>query len=219
MNFMFPAVLLLLWVKPVGQNILCGVGGSLSQGYMVELQFETFRLVFILLSCCMRFGLLRLFMQSHLNLAHAKVERIKKESGRIDSLELQKKVAHVFYYLCVVAIQYLAPTFLLLFLTLLLKVMGDYSWADLFGESFTNNFSSYQHQTFINDSVPTATTEMPTTMFEGPSYLAVTVGDLHSIFTVVWYRGLLSFMLWWVSAVWFTSALFGVLYYSNNADN
>ena len=37
------------------------------------------------------------------------MDSMKNEAGKIRSLELQKIVSRVYYYLCVVAVQYIAP--------------------------------------------------------------------------------------------------------------
>jgi hypothetical protein len=149
------------------------------------------------------------------------VEHMKKESGRISSLDLQRMVARVFYYLCMVATQYLAPILLLLFLTFLLKVMGNYSWAALAGESFAEMFSGYQKTPSFapaSPADPASTHNAAASILETAAHFTVTLGDLRAVFTPVWYRGLFSFLLWWVCTAWFTATSLGVMYYSNNLD-
>ena len=74
---------------------------------------------------------------------------MKSEAGKISNIDLQKSVARIFYYLCVVSfthkaqpcvsnrrfaglfqvtLQYVAPLVLILFLTLMYKTMGGGSW-------------------------------------------------------------------------------------------
>ena len=45
-----------------------------------------------------------------------KVAELKQEAGKISNLDLQRKVVRVFYYLCVVTLQYTAPMILILYL-------------------------------------------------------------------------------------------------------
>lgn len=80
----------------------------------------------------LRFCLLPIYLQSYLNIAHDKVEDLKKEAGRITNVELQKKVSSIFYYLCVVTLQFAAPLILCLYLTLMYKSLGGLSWAGIF---------------------------------------------------------------------------------------
>ena len=56
------------------------------------------------------------------------VAELKQEAGKISNLELQRKVVRVFYYLCVVTLQYTAPMILILYLCFLYKTLGGGSW-------------------------------------------------------------------------------------------
>ena len=66
---------------------------------------------------------------------NVEVAELKQEAGKISNLELQRKVVRVFYYLCVVTLQYTAPMILILYLTFLYKTLGGGSWAALVSES------------------------------------------------------------------------------------
>lgn len=94
--------------------------------------FETARLLAVLFVVVLRFCLLPIYLQSYLNIAYDKVEDLKKEAGRITNVELQKKVSSIFYYLCVVTLQFAAPLILCLYLTLMYKSLGGLSWTGLF---------------------------------------------------------------------------------------
>lgn len=215
-NYLLPIVVILLWVRPIGRDVLCGKGMFFGTRYLFDAQFESLRLIVVVIMCILRFLLMPLFMQSHLNLAHEKIEHMKKESGRISSIELQKMVARVFYYLCMVAIQYLAPVLLILFLTFLLKTMGNYSWSVIFGDHVADFFSGYQRlprRSFLASDNSTLGSILTTT-----AHFTVTLNDLRAVFTPVWYQGLLSFLMWWVCTAWFISTSFGIMYYSQNTD-
>ena len=58
-----------------------------------------------------------------------KVAELKQEAGKISNLDLQRKVVRVFYYLCVVTLQYTAPMILILYLSFLYKTLGGGSWS------------------------------------------------------------------------------------------
>lgn len=45
------------------------------------------------------------------------------------------QVAVVFYYLCAVTLQYIAPIIICLYFCLMYKTLGDYSWQSLFIQS------------------------------------------------------------------------------------
>ncbi|GFN80864.1 transmembrane protein 161b-like [Plakobranchus ocellatus] len=215
-NYLLPLFIVLMWVKPVGRDLFCGRGFATARAIMYEDQFDGFRLVLILAMCMLRLLLMPLFMQSHLNLAHEKIEKMKKESGRINNVELQRMVARVFFYLCVVAIQYIAPVLIILFLTFLYKTLSSLSWVGLLGETAVKIFipgpkpeTSYPNLTGIGNNTLSS-------IMDSAAELTIAFGDLRGIFTPVWYRGVLSYCVWWVMTVWFSSASLGVMYYSQN---
>uniref|UniRef100_A0A8C4RDE0 Transmembrane protein 161B n=1 Tax=Eptatretus burgeri TaxID=7764 RepID=A0A8C4RDE0_EPTBU len=129
-NFLAPLLVSLLWIKPIARDYLLHV--PMGKGPPVQLMssesFDSARLWAIISMCFLRLLLTQAHMQAYLNLAKQHLETIRKEPGRIEVRELQKMVARVFYYLCVIALQYLAPTILILNVTFLLKSLGGHSW-------------------------------------------------------------------------------------------
>ena len=69
---------------------------------MTDTQFETFRLYFILGVLLLRLCLMPRYLQSYLNKAYEKMEELKQEAGKISNIDMQKSVAFIYYYLCVV---------------------------------------------------------------------------------------------------------------------
>lgn len=59
---------------------------------MTERTYDTLRLWVILLLCALRLAMMRHHLQAYLNLAQKGVEQMKKEAGRISTVELQKMV-------------------------------------------------------------------------------------------------------------------------------
>lgn len=60
------------------------------------------RLYLVLSVVLLRLVLMPAYLQSYLNKAYHKMEEMKQEAGRISNIDLQKSVAFIFYYLCVV---------------------------------------------------------------------------------------------------------------------
>ena len=75
-----------------------------------------------------RLAMMPRYLQSYLNMAYHKLEELKVEAGKISNIDVQKLIARVFYYLCVVTLQYVAPMTMVLFLSLMYKTMGGGSW-------------------------------------------------------------------------------------------
>ena len=216
-NFLLPLLIILSWVKPLGRDILCGRNWTFTRrgAVLSDDVFDSVRLLIVLIFFVMRLLLLPIHMQSHLNLAHEKIEQLKKESGKISSLELQKMVARVFYYLCVVAVQYITPAILILFLTFLLKTLGNYSWTAVLGESVTSMWSVKNASPgLVAPPASTNTTTNMESIVETAAKFTWALDSMRNIFTHLWYRGILSLLSWWVCFSWFVSTLFGLMYYS-----
>lgn len=94
--------------------------------------FETTRLIVILFTVYLRILATPRYLQAYLNLAPQRLSRLKREAGKIKAKQLKQLIVGVFYYLCVVALQYLAPIIMILVTALLWKVLGDYSWLSYF---------------------------------------------------------------------------------------
>lgn len=212
-NFMLPLLYILLWFKPIGRTIICGGNWHVPIKLMPEPLFETVRIVLIFLIFTLRLGLIIPHIQAHLNMAHDRIEKMKKESGRISNLDLQKSIAQVFYYACVVTLQYITPAILLLFLMFLQKTLGGYSWSVMFGDKVDTYFStmSVSNGTAVPSTAQDVTDEG---LMQTAAHFTWTLASLRQIFSPLWYRGLLAFMSWWVSAAWFIATLFGIYYYS-----
>lgn len=209
-NFLAPLLMVLLWVKPIIKDYIMNPPlGKENVPLMSEATFDTVRLWIIILLCALRLAMMRNHLQAYLNLAQKCVNQMKKEVGRISTVELQKMVARVFYYLCIIALQYVAPLVMLLHMTLLLKTLGNYSWG-IYPESTSdlpieNNslLSSVNSESSSNDG------KMKVTVIQ----LSMALTSLKNIFTPLLFRGLLSFLTWWIAACLFSTSLFGLFYH------
>lgn len=99
---------------------------------LTEHAFDTLRLVLVVVAVLLRLCLMPVYLQAYLNIAYDRLEEQKKEAGRITNVELQRNVASIFYYLCVVTLQYVAPIILCLYVALMYKTLGGYRWTDLY---------------------------------------------------------------------------------------
>uniref|UniRef100_A0A672P0R6 Transmembrane protein 161A n=1 Tax=Sinocyclocheilus grahami TaxID=75366 RepID=A0A672P0R6_SINGR len=128
-GFLSPLVILVMWIKPIARDFLGNAPmGKTSLTLLSSSAFNSVRLWTIVVLCVLRLLLTRYHLQAYLNLAQKWVEQMKKEAGRIAAIDIQRKVTRVFCYLTVVTLQYLIPILLVLFSTLALKSLGDFSW-------------------------------------------------------------------------------------------
>ncbi|XP_062874065.1 transmembrane protein 161B [Trichomycterus rosablanca] len=205
-NFLAPLIMILLWVKPITKDyIMNPTLEKESVPLMTEKTYDTLRLWVILLLCALRLAMMRHHLQAYLNLAQKGVEQMKKEAGRISTVDLQKMVTRVFYYLCVIALQYVAPLVMLLHTTLLLKTLGGHSWG-IYPE---DSLPCIVNEDFQPETAGQAEAPATQTVVQ----LSVALGGLRTVFTPLLFRGLLSFLTWWISACLFSTSLFGLFYH------
>jgi len=203
-NMILPLAAALAWVRPLAREPLAryGVGDEC---------FEIVRIAIVLFVCIVRLSIVRPHLQAHLNMAHDRVVALRREPGRITATELQKLVVRVYYYLCVVALQYLAPLVVLLFTVLMLKTLGDVSVCRVIGYNVTTSVPNARSE----PSSPVAT---PQSYFYDIYSTALQFSQilvsLRQIFVPSCFRCLLSFMSWWLCSTWFLTSSFGLIYYS-----
>lgn len=89
--------------------------------WMTRQELEAARVLMCLTWCLLRLVFFRPFLQVHLDLAYDKVAALQRQSGKIKNIELQSMIFQYYSYLCPAIAQYLTPTALVLFLSLLLK--------------------------------------------------------------------------------------------------
>uniref|UniRef100_A0A672YY29 Transmembrane protein 161A n=1 Tax=Sphaeramia orbicularis TaxID=375764 RepID=A0A672YY29_9TELE len=203
MSFLSPIVVLILWVKPIARDFLANA--PLGKTSVTFATFDSMRLWIIVSLCVLRLALVRYHLQAYLNLAQKWVEQMKKEAGRIAAIDIQRKVTRVFCYLTVVTLQYLVPVLLILFSTLALKALGDFSWC--MGAEETPGVTPAL-------VMPTAEDIQATV-----AHLSETFTALRSVLTPLFFRGFFAFLTWWVAACQVISSLFGVYFHQYLMQN
>lgn len=180
--------------------------------------FESMRLIAVIVSVILRMCLMPIYLQAYLNLAYDRIEEQKKEAGRITNTEFQRKITSIFYYLCVVTLQYAAPIIMCLFLSFMYKTLGGYSWtwkavatgaveecsADVEAENFFGTTESPLELT--TESTADAS------IIQVAQDFTLSLQNLKSVFTEDVYRGLFGFATWWSCFVWFASSSLGMFY-------
>ncbi|XP_059825333.1 transmembrane protein 161B isoform X1 [Hypanus sabinus] len=209
-NFLSPLIMVLLWVKPITKDYIMNPPlGKESIPLMSESTYDSLRLWIIIALCVLRLALIRQHLQAYLNLAQKSIEQMKKEAGRIGTKDLQKMVARVFYYLCVIALQYVAPVIMLLHTTLLLKTLGHHSWGLLSEPSYMSPKEITEASNSVKSSTLVANESKKLTVAQ----ITMALDGLQNVFTPLLFRGLLSFLTWWIAACLFSTSLFGLFYH------
>ncbi|NXA14077.1 T161A protein, partial [Sapayoa aenigma] len=202
-SFLAPVLVVVMWVKPISRDFLLHAPmGKETVQIMSDSGFDTARLWSIVGLCLLRLLGTRRHLQAYLGLAERWVEQMRKEAGRIPALEIQQKITRIYCYVSVVTLQYLGPVILTLHCTLLLKTLGHHSWG------------LYPEPPPVSPAAKAAPTAPPSE--DGDDVRVVVqqiTGILDCIFTPPFFRGLFSFLTWWVAACQVVTSLFGLYFH------
>ncbi|KAG4072500.1 hypothetical protein HA402_012647 [Bradysia odoriphaga] len=211
-SFALPFILVILWVKPLSRDYLTGlVFSGMSGPLLTPNSFDTIRLLLVVFAVILRFSLMPVYLQAYLNLAYDRIQDMKKEAGRITNLihpyNPSTQIASIFYYLCVVTLQYVAPIIMCMYFALMYKTLGGYKWTDLY-------------RTVLLPDDECSATEFPPVVDEVMddadilTTAKMSLKGLKSVFTTEVYRGLFGFATWWSCFVWFAASSLGMVYQS-----
>lgn len=207
-SFLSPLFILWLWTKPIARNFLHQepLGGT-SFFLLSDSAFDSLRLWVLVALCLLRLAVTRPHLQAYLCLAKARVEQLRREAGRIEACEIQRRVVRVYCYLTVVSLQYLTPLILTLNCTLLLKTLGGYSWG--------------LGQALPLSPVLAAARDGPAGPKEDEAQQAAAqiAGALGGLLTPLFLRGALAFLIWWTAACQLLSSLFGLYFHQHLAGS
>ncbi|XP_077082538.1 transmembrane protein 161A [Siphateles boraxobius] len=222
MGFLSPLVILVMWIKPIARDFLENAPmGKTSVTLLSSSAFNSVRLWTIVVLCVLKLLLTRYHLQAYLNLSQKWVEQMKKEAGRIAAIDIQRKVTRVFCYLTVVTLQYLIPILLVLFSTLALKSLGDFSWG-LGAET-----PGVTPAPILPTTPPPAQRleddedmeDMEEDVQATVAHLIELFSALRGVLTPLFFRGIFAFLTWWVAACQLISSLFGIYFHQYLMNN
>ncbi|XP_053976884.1 transmembrane protein 161B [Hylaeus anthracinus] len=213
LSYASPLLLVCLWIKPISRDyltvrIFTGMNGPL----MTSPSFESMRLIAIVVAVLLKLILMPMYLQSYLNLAVQRLENQKKEAGRIKNVDLQKKIAAVFYYLCVVALQFVVPIIICLFFTFMYKTLGGYTWQGLLKGTAVEECPADEAPNSVLNAINNDDTEK--TVVQTAQDFQLALSSLKQIFTTEVYRGLLGLATWWSCFALFATTAMGMFYQS-----
>lgn len=207
-TFALPFILVILWIKPVTKDYLTvRIFSGKTEPLMTVESFEIARLLVILFTVCIKMYLMPWYLQAYLDMAYHRIEEQKKEAGRITNIEFQKKVAAVFYYLCVVTLQYVAPLIMCLYITFMYKTLSEYQWSWLFSSTSSLNEELKPVLDTVNVSKDTGSETVT-------DDINLTLDSLKLIFATNVFKGVLGFATWWNCFVYFATTSVGLIYQS-----
>ena len=203
-NFFAPVLVSVTWINSVveflSQNPRTG------KTMLTHSQVDILRIYLIIVACAMRVGLFRVHLQAYLNIAHDKFVKLRKETGMILNTDLQRLISQVYYYLGVVATQYLSPAIVLLCLTLCYKSVAGFSW---WAASSTYSYPLEKSANASTSALPFADDSMRELMV----IVERSMCKLRSEFPVGLGKEVFSYMVWWCATNWFVASCVGYFYH------
>lgn len=115
--YVSPMFSLALWVKPLRRDAV-----STEDYFLVwdrEVSYDGLRFTVLVFVCLLRIFLYSSYMQTYLSRPKLTLDQWKKESGRTTVSEVRKMVSSISSFYCAMAVEYIAPTLILLSLTIL----------------------------------------------------------------------------------------------------
>nr|XP_028695620.1 transmembrane protein 161A isoform X5 [Macaca mulatta] len=207
-SFLSPLFILWLWTKPIARDFLHQPPfGERPFSLLSDSAFDSGRLWLLVVLCLLRLAVTRPHLQAYLCLAKARVEQLRREAGRIEAREIQRRVVRVYCYVTVVSLQYLTPLILTLNCTLLLKTLGGYSWGLGPAPLLSPNPSSASAASigFGEDEVQQTAARI--------------AGSLGGLLTPLFLRGILAYLIWWTAACQLLCSLFGLYFHQHLAGS
>lgn len=92
---------------------------------------------------------------------------------------------------------------------LVLNFLGNHSWGIYPESASTLPVDNSLPSSSVHSELPSADGKMKVTVTQ----ITVALSSLKNIFTPLLFRGLLSFLTWWIAACLFSTSLFGLFYH------
>ncbi|XP_036255571.1 transmembrane protein 161A [Molothrus ater] len=205
-GFVAPVLVVLLWVRPLARDFLLQAPlGKQRVQILSDASFDTLRLWAVVALSLLRLLGTRHHLQAYLGLAERWVRRMRRQAGRIPARDIQRQISRIYCYVSVVSLQYLGPVILTLHCALLLKTLGHHSWGLYPAVSPA-----------VSPAAPVAPPRPEGDPGDSGDVQVVVQeisGLLGCIFTPPFFRGLFSFLTWWVAACQVITSLFGLYFH------
>jgi len=219
-SFISPFILTIMWLKPISKDYFTSqVFPGMLTPLMSVSDYESLRLWVVVLVVVLRLCVMPQYLQAYLNMSQRRVEEMRKQTGRIKNTELQRTIASVFYYLCVVTLQYVSPLILGLYFAFMMKTLGGYKWVGFTGgltivdECGLDEEPAPGECGLVNPAHSSFLPDEGLSIDEARQQFALKLSTLRQIFNEEVLRGMFGFATWWTCFMWFCSSALGFLYY------
>lgn len=194
------------------------------RNFLFIFKSSTLKLVLIITFVLMRLILYRHYAQSYLNIAYEQAAIIRKKTTKLTNVQYQSTIISIYKYYGVVANQYMIPIFMILFLALLMKTLGDLQWCDLnVCENLNNKIVSFlQYYSIVSNGTLDASGAQQNSrpsmqIFKNLESNAFNITSSYvsfkSVFTSFVLRSLIGYLTFWTCLSSFLISCIGLMYY------
>ena len=217
-NFLFPLFISILWFQIAPQENDNTKKASKFAHYLFH--SSSLKFFLIILFFITRTVFYRTYAQTYLNTAYEQAIILRKRTMKLTNVQFQSTIISIYKYYGVVANQYMIPMFMLLFLTLMMKTLGDLTWCDFdVCERFNQNIISYlQYYSIVSNDTDQQSARQSFQIFKqfeintfnatNASYIS-----FRNVFTSAILRSLIGYLTFWTCFTSFMVSCIGLLYY------
>ena len=186
---------------------------TLSSNILFVLRADNLHVYLILTVVILRILLYNYYAQAYLNLGIELATSLRRKTTRITNVQYMNTLSSIYQYYGVVASQYVIPLIVLLFMSFLLKTLGDYSWCG--GVVWCTEATEYLRGFLSNRMTPSSSGSSQFFKQLDTESFNFTLGHsvLGKIFTPLVMRSVIGYFTFWICMIWFTISCFGLLYY------
>ena len=189
-------------------------------------RFNLMRVTVILVFCFIRMLTFSRYMQAFLTTPQKELTELRKEVGFTKATKIQEEIRKVNLATCITAIQYIAPTLMVFFLTLSLIGLGDIRIIDSFDGKMNTTFGRLIARENDQSSAAmkfgalwtkmTATLGLDDDISTGINMVSsqkYKLSSLLKIFNPVFFQGVMNYLLWFVNFYLGLTSLLGLNFY------
>ncbi|KAM4858633.1 transmembrane protein 161A isoform 4-T4 [Urocitellus parryii] len=245
-SFLSPLFILWLWTKPIARDFLHQAPiGEKPFSLLSDSAFDSMRLWVLVVLCLLRLAVTRPHLQAYLCLAKARVEQLRREAGRIEAREIQRRVGEprqggnlrfwvpwgwrhpeqerplrlqspVLPVLQVVRVYCYVTVVSLQYLTPLILTLNCTLLLKTLGGY---SWGLGPVPTLSLAQTPANTVPVSPGEDEAQQTAARIAGAVGGLLTPLFLRGLLTYLIWWTAACQLLASLFGLYFHQQLAGS
>lgn len=204
-NYLAPVVVICLWIPTISRDVI-----KRQEYFEVDDdKFDMWRAIFVVLVNVFRFALVRRYVQIFLASSANRIDRVRFRGGMTTNRELQILVASINNYANVVCVQYILPTLMCLFTSIMFATLTYYTTEGGSGPSLETESEENSAAKQLESLRYLLGDDQRTLIEVAEEYLF----EFRRFFSSEFLKDMLGFASWWFHFAWFCTTTAGVVYH------